>query len=61
MDAEISNIEAVAPSSSLRTLNSFLSNSLLADSDCKYCLTEKKSTDNVFSSFNAVLLERIRH
>ncbi|KFO85362.1 Centrosomal protein of 128 kDa, partial [Buceros rhinoceros silvestris] len=32
VDAEISNIEVVAPSPSWRTLNSFLSDSLLSDS-----------------------------
>lgn len=61
MDAEISDIEVAAPSSSWRTQNSFLSSSLLSDSGCKYCFTEKKSTSNVFSSYKAVLLERVRY
>jgi len=41
MDTEMSNIEMDAPSSSWRTQNSLLSSSLVSDSGCKYCFTEK--------------------
>lgn len=41
MDAEISDVEAAAPSSSWQTQNSFLSSTMLSDSGCKYCFTEK--------------------
>lgn len=48
MDADISDIQVAAPSSSWRTQNSFLSTSLLSESGCKYCFRGKKITSNVF-------------
>lgn len=61
MDAEISGIQVAASSSSWQTQNNFLSSSLLSDSSCKYCSWGKKSTPgNIFSSFKAFLLERVR-
>lgn len=41
MDAEISDIEVAAHSSSWRSHNSFLCSSLLSSSGCKYHIAEK--------------------
>lgn len=65
IDAEISGIQVAAASSSRRTQNNFLSSSLLSDSSCKYCFMggkkkRKSITGNIFSSFTAVSLERVR-